>query len=237
MRAVLVPPVTLEAIRQALSLAADAFVDGGLIWDDYGEFSALANQEGGLRGTLGHLRGRTSQTFSLDTGVTRLELSANDIRDLPGDKIGGILQNLRQVDSRTRMAVSRWKAAKNEIRELQDRFIDLRIALESLFLPQQSDPELKFRLAASGAWLVGEDSADKRSVWNTLRDAYDLSSTAVHGGNLKKKVKNLKKYKSSSALLADAIEICRKGVLRALEEGPVTDRAGLILDCPDEISG
>ncbi len=52
MRAALIPPVTLEAIRQALSLLADVFVDGGLTWDDYGEFFALANQEGDVHGTL-----------------------------------------------------------------------------------------------------------------------------------------------------------------------------------------
>lgn len=118
----------------------------------------------------------------------------------------------------------------NKIRDRPDRFIDLRIALESLFLSQQPDQELKFRLAVSGAWFVGEDAADRRRVWDTLRSAYDLSSTAVHGGELNKK-KN--KKHDSTQVLADAMAVCRRGILRVLREGPITDWTDLILDCAD----
>ena len=37
---------------------------------------------------------------------------------------------------------------------------------------------MKFRLAVSGAWLVSEDAVDRRSVWDTLRKAYDTASRA-----------------------------------------------------------
>ena len=181
-RAALTPRLTLETIREALSLEADTFVDGGLTWDDYGEFSALANQDGGVRGAVGHLPPCKHHMTSLKLGVSSLEVSEEDIRDISAENIGRLLRELQGADARARVAVSRWKMAMNSIRDRADRFIDLRIALESLFLPPLSAQELKFRLAVSGAWLVGKDAAGRRRVWNTLRSAYDLASTAVHGG-------------------------------------------------------
>lgn len=229
-RAALTPEVTLETIREALSLEANVFVDHGLAWDDYGDFCALANQGGLGRGTLGYLRHRKGQTTSMDTGVSTVEISDDDIRELSEESVGRLLRKLKHADTRTRVAVSRWKMAKNGMRGLEDRLIDLRIALEALFLPAQPDQELKFRLAVSGAWFVGEDAADRRGVWDTLRSAYDLSSNAVHGGDVKKKKK---KDKSSAKVLADGLTVCRKGILRVLCDGPITDWTELILDCPD----
>ena len=181
-RAALTSSVTLETIREALSLECDTFVDAGVTWDDYGEFCALDKHDGGVRGTIGHLARLKRRTTSLETGVSTLELFDDNIRDLSEQNIGRLLRGLQSADARTRVAVSRWKMAMNRIRDLPDRFIDLRIALESLFLPQQQDQELRFRLALSGAWLVGEDAADRRRVWDTLRTAYSLASTAVHRG-------------------------------------------------------
>lgn len=230
-RAAPTPQFTLETIREALSLEADVFVDHGLAWDDYGEFSALANKGGVGRGTVGYLRHRKSQTTSMNTGVSIVELSDDDIQELSEESIGGILRKLQHAHTRTRVAVSRWKMAKNGTRGLRDRFIDLRIALESLFLSAQPDQELKFRLAVSGAWFVGKDATERCRVWDTLRSAYDLSSTAVHGGDVTKRKK--RKDKDSAKVLADGLQVCQKGILRVLDEGPIADWTDLILDCPD----
>ena len=229
-RAVLSPQVTLETIREALSLEADRFVDHGLAWDDYGDLSALANHAGLGRGNLGYLRHRKGQETSMDTWVSTVEVSDDDISELSAERVGAILRKLKHADTRTRVAVSRWKMAKDGMRGYQNRFIDLRIALESLFLPTQPYQELKFRLAVCGAWFVGEDAADRLRVWNTLRTAYDLSSAAVHGDNLKKRKK---KGKDSSKVLADGLAVCRKGILRVLDEGPIADWTELILNCRD----
>ena len=228
-RAALKPQVSLETIREALSLEADAFVDRGLIWDDFGDFSALANHAVLGRGKLGYLRERKGQTTSMDTWVSTIEVS-DDIRDLSEERIGETLRKLKNADVRTRVAVSRWKMAKDGMRGSQDRLIDLRIALESLFLAAQPDQELKYRLSVSGAWFVGEDAADRRRIWDTLRAAYDLSSAAVHGGDLKKRSK---RGKDPSKVLADGLTVCRKGILRVLDEGPITDWTELVLNCRD----
>lgn len=108
-RAALTPPVTLKIIQEALSLESNVFVDGGLVWDDYGKFFALADHGGRVGGALGHLRHRKRQTTSLETGVSTLELLDDDIRDLSEENIGWLLGALWRADARTRVAVSRWK--------------------------------------------------------------------------------------------------------------------------------
>ena len=134
---------------------------------------------------------------------------------------------LKSADARTRVAVTRWKKSMKRRASLTDGFIELRIALESLFLPQTPDQQLKFRLATNGAWLVGDNGADRRKVWHILRDAYDAASKAVHHGKVKQNGEN-------KELLANAQMVCRKGILRVLRDRPVTDWDGLILDAPTQ---
>ena len=224
------PPITLKAIREALSLEADTFVDDGIVWNDYGQLSALSEQEQYGTGDPGRLPHRTGRTSSVSTGVSTIKLSSSGIRELAEESLGRTLRALERADNRTRVAVSRWKMAKNTHRSLTDRFIDLRVAMESLFLPQKPDQELKFRLAVSGAWLVGKNAGDRRRVWDTLRRAYELASTAVHGGDVKGKKKD---GRSSEAVLLDGLAECRRGIRRILNEGQINDWTELILGRAD----
>ena len=130
---------------------------------------------------------------------------------------------LRDAKPATRVAVSRWDSAMSTGRTITDRFIDMRIALESLFLPQQPDQELKFLFTVIGAWMIGRDGPDRKRVYETLRRAYDLGSKAVHRGGVKHSSAN-------AALLNTALAVCRHGILRALHHGPVDNWNGLILD-------
>ena len=226
LHATLIPEVRLETIWDGLSLESRTLVDGGLTWDDYGEFRALSNEEGGVRGALSHLEHWKGQTTSM-TGVSTVEIHEHGVVNLCEKRLGQRLHELHRADPRTRVSVSRWRSAMGAVRGLADRFIDLRIALECLFLPRQPGPELKFRLAVNGAWFVGKSGTDRRKVWDTLRSAYDLASAAVHQGTVKDN-------KENRAVLDDALEVCRKGILKVLHEGPTTDWTTVILDVSEE---
>ena len=126
-RTALTPPVTLETIREALSLETDAFVERGLAWDEFGDFTALAHHGGLGRGSLGYLRHRKGQTTSMDTWVSTVELCNDDVRKLSEERVGAILQGLQQADGRTRMAVSRWKTAKDEVRLRLGHYANLKL--------------------------------------------------------------------------------------------------------------
>ena len=71
--------------------------------------------------------------------------------------------------------------------ELEDKYIDLRVALEAIYLKDfmnEHSQEMRFRLALFGAWHLGADFEERRSIRKGLRDAYDTASKAVHEGEL-----------------------------------------------------
>ena len=124
-----------------------------------------------------------------------------------------------------RIAVSRLILSKNRSEGLVDNFIDLRIALESLYLTDfinEQSQEMRFRLSLFGAWHLGADFGERKRIRKTLRDAYDAASGAVHTGDLDDS-------SDKRELLEDAQKLCRRGILKLLDEGPPRDWGDLIL--------
>ena len=214
-----------DLISQALSLELDASIDTGVGWNDYGDLNVLTSD----RTTWGSLQQlgqpwRSSNT-SPSKGLTTIQLREGAVQTPSEDVIKDHLIALKSADARTRVAVTRWKKSMKRHASLTDGFIELRIALESLFLSQTPDKQLSLRLATNGAWLVGENGEDRREAWHILRKAYATASKAVHHGKVKQNGYN-------KDLLANAQMVCRKGILRVLRDGPITDWDGLILDAP-----
>ena len=219
--------LAFDLICQAVSIECDASVDTGVGWNDYGNLNMLAKD----RTTWGSLQQlgqpwRSSRT-SPSKGLTTIQLREDAVQTPSEETINDLLAALKSAHPRTRVAVSRWKKSMSPDTGLTGGFIDLRIALESLFLPQTPDQQLKFRLATNGAWLVGDDGEDRLKSWHILRDAYDAASQAVHRGKVKQSAE-------TKELLAQAQMVCRRGILRVLRDGQVRDWNRLILDAPTE---
>ena len=107
--------------------------------------------------------------------------------------------------------------------KLEDRYIDLRVALEAIYLQDfmnERSQEMRFRLALFGAWHLGEDFQERRSIRKALRAAYDMASTAVHEGELPNSVE---------PTLSTAQDLCRRGILKLLREGPPDNWGDLVL--------
>lgn len=62
-----------------------------------------------------------------------------------------------------------------------DALVDYVVALEGVLLPGLRD-ELRHRFGLNGAWWLGGDADERRELFDTLRDLYDLRSRLVHGG-------------------------------------------------------
>ena len=127
------------------------------------------------------------------------------------------------------MPITRWIQSKTD-QLLPDRFIDLRIALESLYLKDflnEYSQEMRFRLPIFGAWHLGSDIGDRRWIRKRLRDAYDMASGAVHSGVVEYNVENRK-------LLSDAQDLCRRGILKLLRKGRPNDWGDLILGAGED---
>ena len=132
------------------------------------------------------------------------------------------IQSRRNVseDGGVGMAISRWVNSTRPEASLADRFIELRIALEALYLDRNRNTEMGFRLATHGALYAGGTIEERRRNHETLRKAYDQSSRAVHAGTLKD---------SSEAVLEKAQDLCREGIVKRLRGGDAPNWSDLIL--------
>lgn len=99
-----------------------------------------------------------------------------------------------------------------------DRAIDMGIALELLLLHKCEQNELTFQLRTRGARLLASDPAGREAVFNTLKKAYDLRSTAVHQGVFRGKPEDLDR----------AIETTRSVLVAVLSRGQLLGKNYLL---------
>lgn len=193
---------SIDEFCESLSLSFDGCIRSRQVWRDYGEleeFSALTS--------------RTSDPLRVIDGRVRAGALTQEH-----------LRNAWDVQSRRNSgkgtggigtAIRRWVNSKRPESSLPDRFIELRIALEALYLDGKGNTEMAFRLATHGALYAGGTIEERRRNHETLRKAYNLSSRAVHAGTLKDS-------SETKGVLKKAQDLCREGIVKRLrgEEAP-----------------
>lgn len=226
-----VPDVSLDDICHALALESDGEVRTAIEWNDYGELSlCLSPVSGGSHSRgRGGLDGRPigfSTNMDFETGVLSIEISQEHISELSAQRVGAAIESIVGYEnSQFRVALSRWCKSRESFATMSDRFIDLRVALEALYLKKfkgEQNQEMTFRLGLFGAWHLGGGAEERKDIRRMLRDVYTLGSRAVHGQELKSDQKNRR-------LLSDGQKWCRLGMLKILEEGEPDDWEELIL--------
>ena len=227
-----VPGVDFDTVCQILSLECNTHIDIGFYWRYYQGLLGLA-RVGSNSWSLGRQRydnwplttqGRLVDHYISDKGTLFPDGRA---QPLPSEKrLGDTLRAVKALNAghRTRTAISRWMRSRDGKQSLVDRYIDLRISLEALYLKDFTDEkttqEMRFRLALFGAWHLGDDFKERQSIRKKLRDCYDRASAAVHGSSIT--------YDSES-LLFDVQQLCRKGIQKVLLQGSPEDWGDLIL--------
>ena len=224
----------IAAVCHALALISDRHVEPAFYWSDYQELTALGfNNQSWSLGSQ-HFRQRLDLNWSmsedLTTGVTTLHPDDQTIARVSEVQLRETLSKLEAMNSQqTHVAVSRWMKSKNDNEHLADRFIDLRIALELLYLKDfvnENSPEMRFRLGLFGAWYLGSSFKERKAIRKALRDVYDKASGAAHLGEVEHSAVNMN-------LLWDGQGHCRRGILKLLTEGPPQDWGDLILGSQD----
>src|SRR5262249_4505530 len=81
------------------------------------------------------------------------------------------------------IAVRRMLMALNERRRPEDMLVDAVVVWENLF---GATGETVFRVSSAIAWLLGEDSGDRRALQKEYKTIYDRRSDVVHGNVTKK---------------------------------------------------
>ena len=209
-------------IYKALSLVENNHIEPGIFWNDYLELSSLCLS---YRANIwsfpdsSHSRPLPSGTLRRFDDVTDAEtiiLPEGSISNIDREELRDALKAVAGLNSRElNLAIERWSKSKRSKSNLEDSFIDLRIALEALYLKDftnEYSQEMRFRLALFGAWHLGDDLEKRQTIRKTIRDAYDGASGVVHG-------RDLEYNESNRKLLADAQDLCRQGILRLIEEG------------------
>ena len=124
------------------------------------------------------------------------------------------------TDLRFSTAVTRWSKAAIPGDASLDRVIELRIALEALFLDTNRN-ELGFRLATTGARYLATELEERKAVRKTLADFYNMASSVIHGDE---------SSSSKRRQLADeATVLCGKGILKMLERQERPDWGDFLL--------
>ncbi len=196
-----IPQLSLDRFCEALSLAGNHCIRRRARWINYGELEEFNT----VTGTgVPHV-----ETPSWT--ATTLSLSEEHLQEARKICLARYPSEQTKLRPRLDIAISRWMQSKGPA-GLADKLIDLRIALEALYLEGEAG-EIRFRLATYGAWHLGTDAAKRGKYHKTLRDAYDLSSKAVHAGAVEDTPENQEK-------LTAAQDLCRQGILKRLSEEP-----------------
>ena len=194
------PDLTWDDLCKALSLACDVHIDWLHSWESYGDLDVF-RWSSGSRGRRGTSRWSSDATVGPADWVLAVKI------------LDGLTRNSAK-NSPVYQATERWWASKRQ-QNVVDQFGDLRTALERLFAPRH-DRGIKSRVADNGAKFLANDDAERQEYQRTLRKAYSIGSDAVHLGSVEPTDENKR-------VLTQAQALCRRGILRQLEEarGPV----------------
>ena len=221
--------IALNLACEALSLLANCHISPSVVWHDYPDAAPFCL---GIRESwsYGGSRPRPMKWKSLSEDLNNNAVTltpADDARfqSLDRDQLRRTLQALASADKKLRIAIDRWRLSmpgQQKLR-LEDQYIDLRIALEALFLKDFGNArvqEMRFRLSLFGAWYLVDDVEERRRIRKTLLAAYDAGSKAVHLGEVPERHRGT---------LSCAQDHCRRGILKLLHQGPADEWGDLIL--------
>lgn len=205
-----VPDFDVSRFCNALSLVENESVVWQFAWEDFGDLQELNS---GMHGSRLYRVSDLTGAFSEGIATSKAGLGA-------AIKVYSQLKGA--TGPRLHTAISRWKRSKQFI-NLSHRFIELRIALESLYAGD-AHGEAAFRVAAHGALHLGQDYEECRRRRKLLKKVYDRASRAVHGDNLDPTSER------DQYILACGSDTCRAGILKCLEEGRDLDLDKLMFD-------
>ena len=160
------------------------------------------------------------------TGSTVIQISALRERtsvQVDTEQVAGAvslytsMKNLKEGEAqKLQIPITRWIKSKTR-QPLVDTFIDLGIALESLYLDPGTGEQQSFRLRLRAALFLRESVNQREAVIKDVRDIYGLRSKAVHEGA----VNNSEATKS---LKEKAEDLCRESIIKTVSYSQVNGK-------------
>lgn len=177
--------------------------------------------------------GRMSQPHDADPFGSVIEVGQSEI-----DKAKCLYERSTKLNKGTfeklRIPIDRWIQSKTP-QTPEDKIIDLGIAFEALYLSDINETtELSFRLRLRAAWHLKVKKEDRKALMKEFTEIYRWRSSVVHTGKLPKKELNNKKKRpftqqEITEFITNAQDLCRKSIIKILEDGEFPDWNNLIL--------
>lgn len=127
----------------------------------------------------------------------------------------------RKDQNRLAIPVHRWIRSYSDL-DTTDKWIDLGIALESLFLSEGNTTELGYRLRLNAARYLGDTPMERQELMRLFRDIYRYRSEAVHQGLVSG-------GQSMLNALTDAQTHCQRAIIKTINGGGFPDWEQLAL--------
>ena len=199
--------VSVAGLCRTMSLEIDNNVDWFRSWLDYGDIDAFFLNPG--------------HGASLQETNSESPRSISDKQLMRSLEIEERLRGFSALD----VAIARWRRSKRG-RALEEQLVELRIALESVLLAGDSgnSPEIQFRIATRAAWLLGETYDERKACFDTIRKAYGLASSVLHGRGLKRRNRE-----EDAGTVDRAQELCRGAILHMMREGALPNWDEVVL--------
>lgn len=203
------PYRSVSNLCDSLSIACDNCVTWALGWSESSDWRAFGQEERLII---------YNHNYYTHGDVVIL---TPDISPLLSDTLSKKLHDMEGVPRYLDLAIGRWVRSKRP-GNVADQLIDLRIALEALYLDNDVQGELSFRLATHVAWHLGENADERLEYQKIIRRAYGLASRVIHG-------RDVKFTSEEKSLFATTQDLCRRGILKILDTGEKPDWNKLIL--------
>ena len=198
------PDFDIQTFCDALSLISNGAIEWVSDWtfikpDEV--FVVHGENLGSARIQISALRERTN--IQIDTeqieGAISLYTSMKSLKDREADKL--------------QIPITRWIKSKTR-QPLVDTFIDLGIALESLYLDPGTGEQQSFRLRLRAALFLRETVNEREAVIKDIREIYGLRSKAVHEGAVNDS-------EATHSLKEKAEELCRESIINTVSYSQV----------------
>ena len=211
------PDSEIDRFCEALALASGAFVGCAARWihrpndELFGHDMAWAPGTGSVGvGYNPTLLGHFPDT-NLSEPIVRSALLIYEARQQLDDDTG------KKLD----VPIARWVRSKQGRGDV-DAFIDIGIALESLYLSDQGTAELRHRLALRAAWHLGASVEDRKAIMGDMRKIYSLRSRAVHSGVVPS-------TEATTRLRTRAEQLALTAIRKVIERGSFPDWERIVL--------
>ena len=114
---------------------------------------------------------------------------------------------------------------------LEDKILDVAIALERMY--ELDSSELSFKLRTRAACFLTDNNEQRKRVFRQIRGLYSLRSALVHSRKKSKASRKLLTRENMSKTFDTGFSLARDTLMKLLDEGPPENWDELVISAPD----